>query len=478
MHLVNDSVSVARPPEHFSMDVVREAFGTPLAGYTIALEAWRRGLGVRLLDGQMRRYVISSKHRSVKFDKARPSTTTSDAIKVTKSKFETSSHLRHGDVPVPLGRIIDPKDPSAGAALLREAAEIGYPVVLKPLLGSMGRDVYTNIQTPTDLEETYGFLTGPGTKPQTFVLEEHCTGEDYRVLVVGDRVTAACLRRPANVVGDGAHTVEELISLKNQLRAQNPYLSAKPIVVDREVTQLLERHGWALDSVPVAGQTVMLREKANASQGGDSLDRTDELPDVVKDAAVRAVAAIPGLFMAGVDVLYDETRQPGGDSFRVIELNSRPEIEINMYPWVGEGRDAPRDIIDQLFPETPRSENPLLASTALNVPTMLAPLREAIADEVILKRKPSHSYPCRLSYAVGRNEPLSGAKVREVLVVARQTRVAGHAVTSGNEAQVIVCGTEDNVRDFVRKAGRTLGIKAESARPWDGVVAQGFTIDN
>lgn len=258
MHLVNDSVSVARPPEHFSMDVVREAFGTPLAGYTIALEAWRRGLGVRLLDGQMRRYVISSKHRSVKFDKARPSTTTSDAIKVTKSKFETSSHLRHGDVPVPLGRIIDPKDPSAGAALLREAAEIGYPVVLKPLLGSMGRDVYTNIQTPTDLEETYGFLTGPGTKPQTFVLEEHCTGEDYRVLVVGDRVTAACLRRPANVVGDGAHTVEELISLKNQLRAQNPYLSAKPIVVDREVTQLLERHGWALDSVPVAGQTVML----------------------------------------------------------------------------------------------------------------------------------------------------------------------------------------------------------------------------
>ncbi|MGO1531774.1 MAG: hypothetical protein ACTHX1_11990, partial [Micrococcaceae bacterium] len=106
------------------------------------------------------------------------------------------------------------------------------------------------------------------------------------------------------------------------------------------------------------------------------------------------------------------------------------------------------------------------------------PLREAIADEVILKRKPSHSYPCRLSYAVGRNEPLSGAKVREVLVVARQTRVAGHAVTSGNEAQVIVCGTEDNVRDFVRKAGRTLGIKAESARPWDGVVAQGFTIDN
>lgn len=76
----------------------------------------------------------------------------------------------------------------------------------------------------------------------------------------------------------------------------------------------------------------MLRGKAYASQGGDSIDGTDDIPDIVKGAAVRAVTSIPGLFMAGVDIIYDASREPVEDSFRVIELNSRPEIEINVYP--------------------------------------------------------------------------------------------------------------------------------------------------
>ncbi|WFP16721.1 hypothetical protein [Citricoccus muralis] len=295
-------------PQHFSVDVVREAFGTPLAGYSIVLEAWRRGLEVRLLDGQMRRFFISSENRRIKFDKARPSTTTATAMRVVKSKSMTSARLRGAGVPVPANAVIDPANEDAVERLVMEASALGYPVVLKPLIGSMGRDVYTNIQTEADLLEIYRYLNRAGQKKQKYILEEHFAGEDYRVLVIGDRVTGAVLRRPANVIGDGEHTIAELISLKNKARSCNPHLSSKRIKPDHELRQFISRQGLNIESVPDSGTLVMLRGKANATQGGDSIDRTDEVPEALKAAAVRAVAAIPGLFMAGVDIIYDEKR--------------------------------------------------------------------------------------------------------------------------------------------------------------------------
>lgn len=463
--------------DDFSVEVVNDAFGTPLAGYTIALEAWRRGLRVRLLDSQIRRYFISDSTRSIKFDKARPSLTTSGAINVTKSKFKTSAHLRDAGVPVPMSRIVDPEEPGATEVLAREAGALGYPVVLKPLLGSMGRDVYTNIQTEADLLESYRYLTQDGRRSQKYVLEEHFAGEDYRVLVVGDRLTAVCQRRPANVVGDGQSSIKDLIAHKNGQRSGNPYLSAKPIKVDREVLHLLANQDLKVDSVVPAGQRVMLRGKANASQGGDSIDRTDDIPDVVKDAAVKAVAAIPGLFMAGVDIIYDASRTPVEDSFRVIELNSRPEIEINMYPWEGEGRDAPRDIIDQLFTETERSSDPLLESVALNVDTLLAPLRAGTVEEVLVKRKPNHNYPCRWRFEVANAGNLSSRERRQLLMFSRQTGVAGEVATAPDGDYLVVCGLEEDVHAFVRKARAVLGVKSGTESSWAGVVRQGFAVD-
>lgn len=200
----------------FSVEVVKDAAGAPLAGYTLALEAWRRGLRVRFLDSQIRRYYISDGTRTIKFDKARPSLTTTKAINVTKSKYKTSSSRRDAGVPVPRSKILDPERSVAVEFLVDEARALGYPAVLKPLMGSMGRDVYTNIQSESDLLETYRYLTQDGRRVQKHVLEEHFPGEDYRVLVVGDRLTAVCQRRPANVVGNGERSVRELIDRKNR----------------------------------------------------------------------------------------------------------------------------------------------------------------------------------------------------------------------------------------------------------------------
>ncbi|MCT1607885.1 ATP-grasp domain-containing protein, partial [Nesterenkonia massiliensis] len=414
--------------------------------------------------------------RKIRFDKTRPHLTTSEAVKIEQNKHLTTTRLREAGVPVPDSWIIDPSTDGAEKELLRHAGDAGYPVVLKPLRGSMGRDVYTNLRAPEQLIDTYRYLTQNSTDSK-LVLEKHFSGEDYRVLVVGDRVAAACLRKPANVTGNGTSTIQELIDAKNAVRRQNPYLCKKPITPDREVLEYLEKQDYTLTSVPVAGAEIPLRGKANASQGGDSIDKTAEIPDAVKDAAVRAVAAIPGLAIAGVDVLYDVHRTPVEDSFRVIELNSRPEIEINMYPWEGPGQDAPKHILDVFYPDTTRSEDPGITTLALNLEQLLAPLRGASAEQVLVRKKPDHNYPVRIQCRHGLTTPLSADQKNKIYLAARQASVSGRLWAEADTGHIALFGTDDRVQKFIRLAGKQLELDRSTEEPWTGVVTQGFHID-
>lgn len=464
-------------PEHFSADVVHEAFGPRLGGFTIALEAWRRGLRVRFFDTTLRKYEISDGKRKIRFDKSRPSLTSAEAVKIEQNKHLTNSYLRGVGVPVPLSWIIDPTATEAEDQVLRSAEAAGYPVVLKPLRGSMGKDVFTNLHNQGELLDTFRYLAHRTAGGGKLVLEQHFTGEDYRVLVVGDRVVAACLRKPANVIGDGRSTIQELIDAKNSIRLQNPYLCKKLITRDREVNQYLQRQGYTPSDPPPSGTEVQLRGKANASQGGDSIDRTDTIPETVKVAAARAVAAVPGLAIAGVDILYNHDRTPVEDSFRVIELNSRPEIEINMYPWEGTGQDAPKHILDVFFPESQRPANPAHQSLALNLDQLLAPLRGASADEVIVKKRPKHAYPVRLVYKHRHTEPFTPDEKSAIHLSARRAGVSGRCGIQGNEGYVGVWGTTEQIDKFLRLARKDLPIDLVTEQQWTGVVTQGFHFD-
>nr|WP_306916570.1 MULTISPECIES: ATP-grasp domain-containing protein [unclassified Arthrobacter] len=461
-------------PSHFEAEVVREAFGTRLAGYTIALEAWRRGLQVRFFDSQLRRYELSDGRTRIRFNKTRPSLTTRAAIAIEQNKHSTNSRLRAAGVPVPASWVLDPFDADVEDELLTRAEDTGYPLVLKPLRGSMGRDVLTNLRTRADLLDTFRYLSARCTKGEKLILESHFEGEDYRVLVVGDRVVAACLRRPANVVGDGASTVQELIVQKNKVRLENPYLCKKLIGRDREVDQYLQRQGYGLGDIPFAGVEVRLRGKANASQGGDSIDKTAELPTAVKNAAVRAVAAVPGLAIAGVDILFDANRTPVEDSFRVIEMNSRPEIEINMYPWKGAGQDVPQHILDVFFPSSTRSDAPRIQKTGLNLKQLLAPLQGASANEVLVKTIPAHAYPARQSYWLREKGDFSATDKNLVYLAARRAGVSGRVETVDGVARLLLAGTEESIRKFLRSEAQRLGVDTGSEEQWNCEVAQGF----
>ena len=80
------------------------------------------------------------------------------------------------------------------------AEELGLPVVVKPRFGNQGRGVAANLSTREQIIAAYDAAR----QESSFVMvENYLPGRDYRLLVVGGKLTAASLREPAHVIGNG-----------------------------------------------------------------------------------------------------------------------------------------------------------------------------------------------------------------------------------------------------------------------------------
>lgn len=224
-----------------------------------------------------------------------------------------------------------------------------FPLVVKPVAGSYGRGITVDVRTEEDLEVAWNYARK---YHEQVIVEELIIGVDVRVLVVGGKACAALLRIPANVVGDGKKSVEELIYRKNQQRLANPRLSKSPIIPDAYMEQFLKRRGYSLDSIPKKGEIVFLHLKANLSAGGDSVGITDHIhPDLMR-LAEEAASAFGVDDYWGIDLLVERIDLPR-DQQRccVIEVNSRANIFNVQFPMYGKPVDVAEMYINHLFPE-------------------------------------------------------------------------------------------------------------------------------
>lgn len=268
-----------------------------------------------------------------------------EAFDICDDKDLTKQYLRKLNVPVPEGKMFTKN--SSKKEIGNYADQIGYPVVLKPTDGNAGKGVFANIQTREDLLNLVDHVQNElGYKD--ILVEKFVEGNEYRIYVLDDQVLGAMMRRPASVLGDGEHTIAQLIHQKNEIRRTNPHLTSRLIKVDREVVDLLHRSGYTLKSIPEKGKRVFLRFKSNLSAGGDSIDTTDDLTPEIKQIVIDAGKAIPGLAHYGVDMIVDLERNTG----TILEVNARPGLGGHMFPVEGTPRDFAAEIIDFYFPET------------------------------------------------------------------------------------------------------------------------------
>ncbi len=356
------------------------AYG-PSTGAIVA-EAQRRGIPVIRLDP--RRSLVQLGHG--KYQRRVWATVTSQsaniAVDIASNKELTNRLLHEVGIPVPRSVIVSDADEA-----VRQANRIGYPIVLKPLDGNHGRGVCVNLRDEDEVRENFPFAFGES-RNGSVIAETFITGKDYRILVVDNEVVAVAERVPAHVVGDGRHTVEQLVDLANAdpRRGVGHEKILTRIMVDAQTLEVLGRAGHDLSFVPEAGQTIQLKLTGNMSTGGTSIDRTDDIhPDNVEIS--RQAAMVVGLDIAGIDFIAPDisqsVRQAGG---AICEVNAGPGFRMHTHPTEGHPRHVGRAVVDMMFPARAQSRIPIVAVTGTNGKTttsrMIAHIMKASGRKV------------------------------------------------------------------------------------------------
>jgi cyanophycin synthetase len=288
------------------------------------------------------------------------------AVELASDKEETNRILLALGLPVPKQRLVTSEDDAA-----RQADRVGYPVVVKPYNANHGRGVAIGL---TRSEEVRQAFHDAQQHSRSVIIESFIRGDDHRMLVVNGQLIAVSRREPGHVVGDGSHTVAELIEITNQdpRRGIGHEKVLTRLEFDGQAERLLAARGWTKDTVPPAGEKVHLRSTGNLSTGGTATDVTDAVhPDNV-EMAVRAVLAI-GLDVGGVDFLTTDITESYKESGGAIcEVNAAPGFRMHSSPSEGRPRDVAGPVIDMLFPPGTPATIPVAAVTGTNGKTTTA----------------------------------------------------------------------------------------------------------
>ncbi|PHV70045.1 bifunctional glutamate--cysteine ligase/glutathione synthetase [Sporanaerobium hydrogeniformans] len=307
-------------------------------------EAIKRGIKVEVLD-RADNFITLSKKNHIEYVKQATKTSKDSymTMLMMENKVVTKKVLERQNICVPKGVEVTSKVQIS----LATKEFVNKPAVVKPKSTNFGTgiSIFPEGASEGDLIDALhiGFE-----HDNTVLIEEFAKGKEYRFLVIDDQVVGILHRVPANVKGDGIHSIRELVALKNQdsLRGKGYKTPLEKIQLDESSSLFLKQAGLTFESVPQKDEVVYLRENSNISTGGDSMDYTDKIPQCFKQIAVQAAQAVSAK-ICGVDMMLEDYRDEN-TPYSVIELNFNPAIHIHCFPYKGEERNIAQHILKVL----------------------------------------------------------------------------------------------------------------------------------
>ena len=288
------------------------------------------------------------------------STTSSIAVEIACDKEETKNLLEASEIPVPRGKIVyDEED------LQSAIDKIGYPIVTKPVNGNHGKGATTNIR---NWEDAVNGLKAAKQYGRAVICEKFITGRDFRALVINYKFVAAALRTPAAVIGDGMHTIQQLIDIVNSdpRRGYGHEKVLTAIKIDDFTMDMLAKKEYTLDTVLKDKEEMWLKPTANLSTGGTATDVTD----IVHPSNVfmcERIARIIGLNICGIDIMASDLSTPLNENGgAVLEVNAAPGFRMHLDPTEGLPRNVAEPVIDMLYPPGSSARIPIIAVSGTN----------------------------------------------------------------------------------------------------------------
>ncbi len=299
----------------------------------IADEAMRRGIWVEVLDAEAGEMRLSHGGRTVITRESLSEFTSAVAMARCDDKRLTRRLVAENGIAVPKGRLatFDERD--------HEFLEEVGDVVVKPTRGEQGKGITVGISSAEDLDAA---LARARQEHPHVLIEQRAPGDDLRLVVIDGKVVAAALRKPAEVIGTGHHTVRELIEAQSRRRAAATGGESR-IPIDAVTESTVTEAGWSFDDVLPEGERLRVRRTANLHQGGTIHDVTAKVHPHLCDVGVRAAHAI-GIPVTGIDLLVPDVSEP---EYVFIEANERPGLANH------EPQPTAKAFVDFLFPGSP-----------------------------------------------------------------------------------------------------------------------------
>jgi len=298
----------------------------------IVEEAHRRGIEVQVDDAEAGLFTLAYGGRRIRCRESLSDLTSAVSMTLCQDKSLTHKALKAAGLKLPAQQRVG--DEAADLAFLEEHQQI----VVKPLDGEQGQGVAVNLRTPEEMRDAIERAKQFDTR---VILESFHEGLDLRIVVIGFEVVAAAIRRPAEVVGDGRHTVGQLIEAQSRRRAAATSGESK-IPLDEETERTVRDAGYDYSSVLPMDERLAVRRTANLHTGGCLEDVTSILHPVLSDAAVRAARALD-IPVVGLDLMVPAADQP---EYVFIEANERVGLANH------EPQPTAEKFVDLLFPHS------------------------------------------------------------------------------------------------------------------------------
>ncbi|MDK0758875.1 bifunctional glutamate--cysteine ligase GshA/glutathione synthetase GshB [Clostridium perfringens] len=318
-----------------------------LSTQILILDAIKRGIEFNMMD-RLENFISLSDGEKVEYVKQATKTSKDSYITalIMENKLVTKDILRENNIRVPKGKDYDNIDEAKKDFRLFKDEKI----VIKPKSTNfgLGISIFPGEYSREDYDKAVEIAFR---EDSSILIEEFMTGKEYRFLVIGEEVVGILHREPANVIGNGESTIEELVFEKNKdpLRGKGYKTPLEKIKLGEIEEMFLKNQGLSFKSIPKNGEKIYLRENSNISTGGDSIEFTDKIHPSYKEVVLKSAKAVKAL-ICGVDMVIDNIEEEAKEkNHGIIELNFNPAIHIHCFPYKGENRKAGEKILDLLF---------------------------------------------------------------------------------------------------------------------------------
>lgn len=260
---------------------------------------------------------------------------------ICNDKYTTEYYLNLNEVPTPKSQVFKESDFDKAAEFIKT---IPAPFVIKALNLRQGIGVYTDVNHDNFIfywkKSMEVQRKRKNTSPKVLI-QNQLDGLEVRINVTEGVVESAILRLQGFLIGDGIHTIDELISMKNEEKKKNPYLNRDMILFDEELLESIYEAGKERTSILGDNEMLLLNKKPEIRYGMETYNVTSIVDKRILEIGLNAVLAIPGLHTAGVDIIIPELTSEIG---HVIEVNKNPAWALSLYAVRGPAGEPVKDV--------------------------------------------------------------------------------------------------------------------------------------